>query len=123
MTVPPGWPEEVPPPGAPDWERRAVGWLLDLCPPDFRGYDVLLRHPAVLARFAARYVAAALDATRAGLAAARTELAPLLGPDGLPAAIDAYEREEARLTRAARAIPLVERAVKGPTEPTKRRLG
>lgn len=107
------WPPEVPPPGAPEFERKAVAWLLDLCPPDFRGYDVLLRHPAVLARFAARYVAATLDATRAGLAAARTELGPLLGPDGLPAAIDAYEREEARLTRALRAVPLVERALGG----------
>ena len=113
MTAPPGWPADVPPPGAPEWERKAVAWLLDLCPPDFRGYDVLRRHPAVLARFATRYVAAALDASRAGLAAARHELGPLLGPDGLPAAIDAYEREEARLVRAQRAVPLVERALKG----------
>ena len=52
-TVPPGWPEEVRPPGAPDWERTAVAWLFDLCPPDYRAHEVLRRYPVLLARFAA----------------------------------------------------------------------
>jgi hypothetical protein len=56
--APPGWPEEVRPPGAPDWERTAVAYLFDCCPPDLRGYEVLRRHPPVLARFAAVFVAA-----------------------------------------------------------------
>ena len=56
--VPPGWPEEVRPPGTPDWERTATAWLFDLCPPDYRAHDVLRRHPPVLARFAARHVQA-----------------------------------------------------------------
>ena len=47
--TPPGWPAVVPPPGSPDWEQAAAEWLIDLCPPDFRGYPVLRRHPSALA--------------------------------------------------------------------------
>ena len=31
-SVPTGWPDEVSPPGTPDWEAPAVAWLLDLVP-------------------------------------------------------------------------------------------
>ena len=51
--VPPGWPPGVLPPQAPEWERSAVAWLFDLCPPDYRAHEVLRRHPVVLAREAA----------------------------------------------------------------------
>ena len=42
--APPGWPREVRPPDTPDWEVTAAAWLLDLCPPDYRGYTGLRRH-------------------------------------------------------------------------------
>ena len=64
--VPPGWPEQVLPPQAPDWERSAVAWLYDLCPPDYRAHEVLRRHPVLLARFAAGHVAAGVAAAREG---------------------------------------------------------
>ena len=48
--LPPGWPEQVRPPLSPEWERSAVAWLFDLCPPDYRAHDVLRRYPVVLAR-------------------------------------------------------------------------
>ena len=89
-TVPPGWPEEVRPPGAPDWERTAVAWLFDLVPHDYRAHEVLRRYPVLLARFAGDHVAA-----------------------GLEAAISAYEREGARLTRAARGVEVVAGALRG----------
>jgi len=72
--VPPGWPPGVLPPQAPDWERSAVGWLFDLCPPDYRAYEVLRRHPVVLARFAAGHVASGVSAARDGLRTLRAEL-------------------------------------------------
>jgi hypothetical protein len=101
------------PPGAPDWERSASGWLLDLCPGDYRAYEVLRRHPVVLARFAAHHVAGAIDAARRGTAAARTELRDVASPEVLAAAISAYEREGARLLATARAVGLVEEALRG----------
>jgi hypothetical protein len=111
--VPPGWPEEVRPPDTPDWERTATGWLFDLCPPDYRLYDVLRRHPAVLARFAAHHVQAGIDAARRGLATARDELRDVADPETVAAALAAYEREGARLLRTQRAVALVEEALRG----------
>ena len=43
--TPPGWPERVRPPGAPDWEVTATEFLLDCCPADYRRYQLLRRHP------------------------------------------------------------------------------
>ena len=97
-SLPPGWPEEVRPPGAPDWERTAVAWLFDLVPPDYRAHEVLRRYPALLARFAGDHVAAGLEAARAGWRTLRVELADQLPPEAIEAAMgplfDAIEQRE-----------------------------
>ncbi len=111
--VPPGWPAEVLPPQAPEWERSAVGWLFDLCPPDYRAHDVLRRHPVVLAGFAAGHVASAVSAARDGLRTLRAELKGVVPPDAVEAAIGAYDREGRRLVRTGRQIALVEAALRG----------
>jgi hypothetical protein len=111
--VPPGWPEAVRPPGAPEWERSAVAWLFDLCPPDYRTHEVLRRHPQVLARFAARHVQAGVDAAREGLATVRDDLRDVVPTETVSAAVAAYEREGARLMAARRAVVLVEEALRG----------
>ena len=72
--VPPGWPAGVHPPGTEGFERTAVAFLLDQCPAEYRGHDLLRRQPAVLARFAAHHVAGAIEAAREGYRQARTEL-------------------------------------------------
>ena len=114
--IPAGWPPEVPPPGAAGWERRAIAWLYDLCPPDHRGYGVLQRWPVLLARVAREHVAAAAEACRRGAQTARADLRGL-GVEFPPEAVDAllamYEREGLRLDTAARAVALVERALAG----------
>ena len=111
--VPPGWPEEVLPPQAPDWERSAVAWLFDLCPPDYRAHGVLRRHPLVLARFAAGHVAAGVQAARDGLRTARAELRDLVPPEAVEAALAAYDREGRRLVQTGRQVALVEAALRG----------
>jgi hypothetical protein len=111
--VPPGWPEPVRPPGAPDWERTAVAWLFDQCPPDYRAYDVLARYPVVLARFAATSLDAAVAAAANGLQTVRAELRERVPPPAVEAAVSAYEREGHRLRTARRAVDLVERALRG----------
>jgi len=113
LVVPPGWPAGVQPAGAPGWERSAVAWLFDLCPPDYRAHDVLRRHPVVLARFAAHHVMAAVEAARHGLASARADFADLVPPEAVEGAVAAYEREGARLAATARAVALVEEALRG----------
>ena len=111
--MPPGWPEQVRPPGAPDWERTAIAWLFDLVPPDYRAHEVLRRHPVVLARFAAHHVQAGIEAARRGLATVRDELRDVADATTVAAAVAAYEREGARLVRTQRALALVEEALRG----------
>lgn len=111
--VPPGWPTEVLPPQAPDWERSAIGWLFDLCPPDYRAHEVLRRHPVVLARFAAGHVEAGVQAARDGLRTLRAELSGVVTPEVVEAAIGAYDREGRRLVRTGRQVALVDAALRG----------
>ena len=111
--LPPGWPDDVLPAGAPDWEQSAVAWLFDLVPPDYRAHEVLRRYPVLLARFAADHVQAGLEAARAGWRTVRVELADQLPPEAMEAAIGAYEREGERLRRAARGVEVVSGALRG----------
>lgn len=111
--MPPGWPDQVLPPQAPDWEQSAVGWLFDLCPPEYRAHEVLRRHPLVLARFAAGHVGAGVQAARDGLRTLRADLSGTLPPEVLDAAVGAYEREGRRLVRTGGQVGLVEAALRG----------
>ncbi|MCW2598627.1 MAG: uncharacterized protein JWM02_456 [Frankiales bacterium] len=111
--VPPGWPAEVLPPQAPEWERSAVGWLFDLCPPDYRAHDVLRMHPVVLARFARGHLEAAVEAARQGLRTLRAELKDVVPPEVVEAAVSAYDREGRRLVQTGRQVALVEAALRG----------
>ncbi|HUR52466.1 MAG TPA: hypothetical protein VMZ11_10130 [Mycobacteriales bacterium] len=111
--VPPGWPSEVLPPQAPEWERSAVAWLFDQCPPDYRAHEVLRAHPVVLARFARAHVLAAVEAARQGIRTARADLRDVVPPEVVEAALGAYDREGRRLVQVARAVELVEGALRG----------
>jgi hypothetical protein len=111
--TPPGWPDYVRPPGAQRWEDTAVNWLLDQCPPDYRRYDGLRRHPVVLARFAALHTEASIQAARRGVAEARTVLRDVLPTESVEGAIAMWEREGARLLRVRRGIGLIEDAFRG----------
>ncbi len=111
--VPPGWPVEVLPPQALDWERSATAWLFDLCPPDYRAHDVLRAHPVVLARFALGHVNGAVEAARQGLRTLRADLRGVVAPEVVEAAIGAYDREGRRLVRTGRQVAMVEAALRG----------
>ncbi len=111
--APPGWPADVRPPGAPDWEGTAVAWLLDQCPPEYRAYAGLRRHPVVLARFAVLHVEAMQAAARAGLSQGRTSLADVAAPDVIERALETWQLEQARLLGLRRAVGLVEEALRG----------
>ena len=95
--APPGWPAEVRLPGVEGWERSVDPWLLDICPPELRSYAVLRRHTVVLARFAAVHTEATLEASRRALAEVRTSLRDFVQPETVERAVQAWEREIARL--------------------------
>jgi len=111
--APPGWPAQVRPPDAPDWERTAGNWLLDICPPEFRSYPALRRHIVVLARFAVLHVEACQAAARQGLSEARSELRDVADLDTVEAAVQTWHAESARLLAVRRAVGLVEEALRG----------
>ena len=113
LVSPPGWPGQVRPPGAPGWEGTAVNWLLDICPPEFRGSPVLRRHEVVLARFAVLHVEACQAAVRRGLSEARSVLRDVADADTVERAIETWQRESARLIAERRAVGLVEEALRG----------
>jgi hypothetical protein len=111
--VPPGWPSEVRPPGAPGWEATAIAYLLDCCPADFRAYRVLRNHPVVLAEFASHFVEGQHEASQRGLAAVRTSLSESVEPDIVEAAAEVWLEQGARLVRTRRSVALLADALRG----------
>ncbi len=111
--TPAGWPAGVHPPGSDDFESTAVGWLLDVVPPDYRLHGVLRRYPVALAIMARYHSRACVEGARQGYRTARTELAGALPPHAIDTVQAAYRKEGARLAATARAVGLVERALRG----------
>src|SRR6185436_10948013 len=111
--IPPGWPAGVHPPGSEDFESTAIGWLLDVVPPDYRLHGVLRRYPVALAALARYHSKACVEGARQGYRTARTELAGVLPPHAIDTVLAAYRKEGARLAATAEAVDLVERALRG----------
>src|SRR6201985_4022329 len=111
--LPPEWPTGVHPPGSEDFESTAVGWLLDVVPPDYRLHGVLRRYPVALATMARYHSKACVEGARQGYRMARTELADALPPHAIDTVLAAYPKEGGRLADTARAVGLVERALRG----------
>ena len=111
--APAGWPASVRPPDAPDWEQSAVSWLLDRCPPEYRGYSGLRRHPVVLVRFAVLHVEAMQAAARRGVSEARTALRDVADLDVVERAVATWQLEAERLELLRREVGLVEEALRG----------
>ncbi len=111
--TPPGWPAGVHPPGSDDFESTAVGWLLEVVPPDYRLHGVLRRYPVALATMARYHSRACVEGARQGYRTARTELAGALPPHAVDTVLAVYRKEGARLAATARAVGLVERALRG----------
>jgi len=103
----------VHPPGSEDFESTAVGWLLDVVPPDYRLHGVLRRYPVALATMARYHSKACVEAARQGYRMARTDLAGALPPHAIDTVLAAYRKEGARLAATAEAVALVERALRG----------
>jgi hypothetical protein len=103
----------VHPPGSEDFESTAVGWLLDVVPPDYRLHGVLRRYPVALAALARYHSKACVEGARQGYRTARTELAGALPPHAIDTVLAAYRKEGARLAATAQAVDLIERALRG----------
>jgi len=65
QNMPVGWPEDVQPPGSEGWEATAVASLLDLVP-EYRRYDMVCRHPVILASIARHLIHGSVEGAREG---------------------------------------------------------
>lgn len=110
---PAGWPRAVPPAGVPGWERPLVAWLLDLCPPEYRAYPAIHRHPLLLAWLAERHVGAQLIAMREAYQVVRVEVGGRLPPGAVESVLDALRHEGRQLVATQRSIGLVRQALDG----------
>ena len=111
--VPPGWPPSVPPPHSPGWEDKAVGWLLDHCPPDYRAYAGWRKNPIALAWLADRHIDGQVGAMRQAYREARVELGPHVTTEALTEILANLEAEGLRLVAAKRSSALVLEAMQG----------
>ncbi len=111
--VPPGWPEPVRPPQSTGWQRSAIGWLLDLCPADYRAHPVLTRHPHTLVLLAGHHVRADLAALHEARAQARAELSDLVPATVIEELLEVLDAEQVRLVAAARGVHLIREALRG----------
>ena len=91
----------------------AVSWLLDHCPPDYRGYAGWRRYPVALAWVATRHIEAQLVAMRQAYREARVELGDRVPADGLAQILADLESEGVRLLAAKRSAGLIYEALQG----------
>lgn len=110
---PPGWPEDLPLADDPEFAVRVIGWLLDLCPAEYRAHEVFRRHPMVLAHAAMHHLDGAIEGARAAYAGTRRALGDRHDASIIEATLRALETEGARLARRRRELDLVVDALHG----------
>lgn len=115
LVTPPGWPSEVPPPGADGWRDRAIGWLLERTAPGWTKYrDLWNRHPNLLARHVLIEHEAVLEQLRKAYSTTRVDLKELgYEPHQVDALLGFYAGEGPRILAEERAVQLVADALNG----------
>ncbi len=103
----------MPPAGAPGWTDRAVGWLLDRCPADYRRYAALRKNPLALAWLAQRHLAGEIAVLRQAYREVRVEIGPHVTPEALAEILLALEAEGLRLVADRRGAELLHDALSG----------
>ena len=105
MSAPLYWPDDLVSPDVPDWERKAVDWLLDRCPSEFRSYSILRSQPSALALVALDQIRSDIEGIRASYRTARSSLS--LEAAHLTEVMSALDKEGVRLVRLLRSAEIV----------------
>jgi len=111
--VPPGWPEDLPPPDTEAFSAKVSGWLLDRCPPQFRATFTVRRHPSALAHVALYHSKATVAGQREAYRAARRLLAEQLSADALSGVLADLEATGHEVVSTLREVELVVEAMHG----------
>lgn len=81
------WPTYVAPIGHPDHQTTLTKWLLEIVPPSLRSHPVVHRHLPVLLHIAQGHLSGSLDGTRHTYSTMRSQLAAVLPPESIAAAL------------------------------------
>jgi hypothetical protein len=112
--TPTGWPNQLPAPGRPGWQDRAVFWLLEQAAPGWRNHEEFFRaHPALLGRLVRHTLHAQLDELRRGYSTARGDLRDVADPQTLAELLAVYATEGERTKELARSAQVVADALAG----------
>ena len=103
----------MPPPDSPGWQPRAVSWLLDQCPSDYRAYAGWRKNPVALAWVAVRHIDAQLEAMRQAYREVRIDLGDVVSTEALSEIQSDLEAEGLRLRASARGAQLLYDALQG----------
>ena len=90
-----------------------MSWLLDHCPPDYRGYAGWRKNPVALAWVAVRHINAQLEAMRQAYREVRVDLGDLVTTEALSEIQSDLEAEGLRLRASARGAQLLYDALQG----------
>ena len=88
-------------------------WLLDQCPPDYRGYAGWRKHPIALAWLAGRHLEGQVVAMRDAWREARVAVGPHVPTEALEEILGEIEAEGMRLRAASRSTHLLHEALQG----------
>ena len=111
--LPPGWPSAVQAPESSDFEATAAAWLLDVLPPGYREQQRAARYAVGLATIARHHTEACVAGARQGYRSIRAELEGHVPTHEIGAVLEAYQEEGRKLVATARAVFLVEQALRG----------
>ncbi len=89
------WPSDLVPAGSTGWESKAIAWLLDRCPSEFRTYELFKTQPVALGYVAQFQLEHQVEAIRDAYRNARTTTD--LQPEVLTELLTTLEHEGARL--------------------------
>jgi len=103
----------VPEPEDPAFTERAVAWLLDIGPAEWRTSSILREQPVLLAFRAHADVCARVEGARTAYSSARADLRDTVTPPALEGFLAALEAEGAALLALEREVGLVEEALRG----------
>lgn len=90
-----------------------MSWLLDQCPPDYRGYAGWRRNPVALAWLAQRHLAGQVEVMRQAYREVRIDIGPQVTPEALAEIMQQMEAEGLRLRAARRSAELLREALEG----------
>lgn len=108
---PAGWPNGIPAPTEEEFEDRAVAWLLDLAPPQWRSSQ-LRSFPGALAWSVEQFITGQQVAARNTYSQARSVLAAN-EPLAVEPALAAWQAHGVALAHALRQVGMVRRALGG----------